>query len=94
MIVRAVTTVDFDNGVVTVVFDPEAHGIATDAMLSTSPFDNFAEFAGLPIGWATEEAEHLRTAVGCVETQLADGTSLGSMTTAELYEIATGEKLD
>ena len=93
LIAKAVQSVVFENGTLRVTFDPEAAGIDRELFLSVNPFDNMAEFVGTPIAFANEEGARLRTVVERVSTQLSDGTDLGSLTAAEIYEIGTGEKL-
>lgn len=85
--------VRFDSGVVVVTLHPEVAVPDPDALMSLSPFDNHAQFAGTPIAFANEEGIWLRRAVKRVETRLADGADLGSLTAAELYKLGTGKEL-
>lgn len=85
--------VSFDSGVVVVTLHPEVAVPDPDALMSLSPFDNHAEFAGTLIAFANEEGIWLRRAVTRVETRLPDGTDLGALTAAELYKLGTGSEL-
>jgi ABC-type Fe3+-citrate transport system substrate-binding protein len=87
------TAVSFTDGVVTVVFNPAAVVPDPEALLSLSPYDNLAQLAGIPVCFSNDEGEWLRRVVTAVATQLPDGTSLGSLTTPELYKIGTGKEL-
>ncbi len=93
LIAQAVQSVTFDGGTVRVIFSPQAAGIDLDLFLTVNPFDNLAEFAGTPMAFANDEGARLRTVVERVTTELSDGTQLGTLTAAEIYEMGTGEKL-
>jgi len=93
VIAKAVTDVSFTNRVVRVTFDPAAAGIDQATFDTINPFDNLAEFAGDPIMFDNDQGNRLRPAIDAVETVRADGTPLGTMTTAELYKAGTGEDL-
>lgn len=85
--------VTFGNGVLTVIFDPAASVPDPDALMSLSPFENHAQFAGTPIAFNNDEGRRLRRAVLRVDTQLTDGSSIGSLTAAEIYKMGTGNEL-
>jgi len=93
IVAKAVTNITFTNRIVTVTFDPSKVKLSLADFKSINPFDNLAEFAGIPISFADDEGARLRPAIDVVATVLPDGTSLGSMTTAQLYEAGTGEPL-
>lgn len=84
MLAQAVESVTVAGGVVTVTLD------ASDALLSVSPFDNLAEFFGTPVVFNSDQGIWLRRTVQRVDVVNSDGTSLGSMTSAELNKKATG----
>jgi hypothetical protein len=88
-----VRNITISNRVVRVVFDPAKAGFDLATFRSINPFDNLAEFAGTPIMFKDDVGNRLRPAIDAVETVLPDGTSLGSLTTAKLYKIGTGEDL-
>ncbi|MBP1325318.1 hypothetical protein JOF28_000550 [Leucobacter exalbidus] len=90
MIAQAVSSVQFENGEVLVTFDPAANGVSPDVMGDLNPFDNMAEFIGTPMAFTNEEGKWLRQSVTSVRTQMADGTDLGSLTTAEIFRMGTG----
>lgn len=92
LLAAAITDVSFIDGTVHVVFDPEGAGFNEIQWTEASrAFDNLAEFAGVPIAFADDAGKWLRTAVtGGVATFAADGTSLGTLTTAELFGLGTG----
>lgn len=84
MMAQAVTSVTASGGVVTITLD------APPALLELSPFDNEAEWLGTPAAFNNNEGIWLRKKVQRVDVVNADGTSLGSMTAAELNKGATG----
>lgn len=88
MLARAVKSITFKNRVVTVVFDPKRVGLSVSDFQSLNSFDNLAEFAGTPLEFDDEQGIRLRPAIDRVVTELPNGTSLGSMTTAEIYVVA------
>lgn len=85
--------VSFEDGVVTVVFYPAAAVPDPAVLMELSPYENHAQFAGMPIVFENEEGRWLRQVVKRVETRLADGTDLGSLTAAQLYKIGTGQEM-
>lgn len=87
------TRVAFADGVVTVEFNPAAVVPDPDALMRLSPYENHAQFAGMPIVFRNEEGRWLRQVVDRVSTRLVDGTDLGSLSKAELYKIGTGQDL-
>ncbi|MCW2530362.1 MAG: hypothetical protein JWM76_5222 [Pseudonocardiales bacterium] len=84
MLAQSVTSVKVTGGVVTVAVDP-APGI-----LETSPFDNQAKLFGTPVAFNDDDGVWLRETVQRVDVVNADGTSLGSMTAAELNKMGAG----
>lgn len=91
MIAQAVQDVSMSDRVVTVTFDFASTQADAAVLRETNPWENLAEFAGIELIWATEEARYLRTGVDRVDTVEVSGESLGSRTVAELYEMNTGE---
>lgn len=89
-IAQSITSVSFVDGVVSVTFDPASIGWTQELFDSINPFDNMAVFAGTVMAFEDEPGIRLRTAVTEVRTFLANGTSLGQHTAAELYELGTG----
>jgi hypothetical protein len=55
-----------------------------------SPFDNQAKWLGTPVAFNDEEGVWLRQTVQRVDVIDAAGTSLGSMTAAELNKMGAG----
>lgn len=84
MLAQSVTSVTVNGGVVTVTVDAEP------VVLETSPFDNLAEFFGTPVAFNDDEGVWLRQTVQRVDVVDAEGTSLGSMTAAELNKMGAG----
>lgn len=85
--------VTFEDGVVSVIFYPAAAIPDPALLMELSPFKNHAQLAGVPIMFDNDEGRWLRRAVMRVDTFLASGDPIGSMTTAELYEHGTGMEL-
>lgn len=85
--------VAYEAGKITVTFHPQAAVPDAAALISVSPYDNHAEFAGTPIAFANEQGEWLRRTVSEVHTRLPDGTPLGSLTSAQLYQLGAGKPL-
>lgn len=84
MLAQAVTSVTSANGVVTVTLD------ADPVVLESSPFDNLAAFLGSPAAFNNDDGVWLRQSVQRVDVIDAAGQSLGSMTSTELNQRATG----
>lgn len=84
MYAKAVTGVTVADGVVTV------HADMSPALLELSPFDNLAEFFGVPAAFDDDQGVWLRETVNRVDVVNADGSSLGSMTAEELNRQAAG----
>ncbi|PRZ15161.1 hypothetical protein [Nesterenkonia sandarakina] len=85
-IAQAVSDVRLDGGVLTVVFDARKAGVSESAMISTSAFKNFAEFAGVPVSSTDDQGQRLRLWVERIDTQLVSGESMGSASVAEIFE--------
>ncbi|GLP83643.1 DUF2510 domain-containing protein [Mycobacterium antarcticum] len=84
MLAESVTSVTVTGGVVTIVLDAEP------VVLELSPFDNQAELFGTPVAFNDDEGVWLRQTVQRVDVVDADGTSLGSMTAADLNKMGAG----
>ena len=93
LLAQVVSGVVYNKRMVQVTFDPASKGIDTEVLLGVSPFSNLAEFAGTPIAFNDSLGKRLRPEIDAVETFLADGTNLGRLSTAELYQMGTGEAL-
>ncbi|MDR2957184.1 MAG: ATP-binding protein [Coriobacteriales bacterium] len=93
LLAQVISDVSYTGRLVRITFDPESKGISTSLLLSLSPFSNLAEFVGIPIAFDDSVGRRLRPEIDGVETQLADGTSLGVLSTAEIYRMSTGEGL-
>lgn len=93
MIAKAITSVTFSDGVVSVVFDPESIGMDRETFDYINAFPNLAKFIGTPMAFKDDQGNRLRTRVERIDTFDAAGNSLGSATKAEIYEMGTGEKL-
>ena len=89
LLAQVVSNISFENRVVRVTFDPANKGIDISVFESFSPFKNLAEFAGTPIAFNDSIGKRLRPAIDRVETTLADGSSLGVLTTAEIHQMGT-----
>lgn len=91
---KTISELTLREGRLIAIFDPKVTaGISTGVFRELCPFDNLAQFVGSPAGWKTDEAARIRSRISRVETYLADGESLGSMTAADLYNLATSEDL-
>jgi len=90
---QIVSDMSFSNRTVRVTFDPAIKGFDVGLFESVNPFSNLAEFVGEPIAFNDGVGRRLRSAIDSIETILADGTSLGKLTTAELYRMGTGNEL-
>lgn len=93
VIAQTVTDVSYEDGTVAIVFDPAAAGIDRDTFDSINPFDNLAEFAGVPIAFDDEIGNRLRQIVTGVQTSFVDGTDAGYLSSAELYRMGAGREL-
>jgi len=91
MLAKAVTGIGLVDRVVCVTFDPAVVSMDTAMLQSLNVFDNLAEFMGVPIAFNNDQGERLRPLVDAVATALPDGTNLGTLTTAEIYQIGTGQ---
>ncbi|MFT3715659.1 MAG: hypothetical protein QM774_06850 [Gordonia sp. (in: high G+C Gram-positive bacteria)] len=90
MVAKAISDVRFGDGRVTVVLDPAKSGAEYWALIETSAFDNLAELFGIPAAFDDEDGTWLRGRVSTVEVRDVDGRPLGTRTTAELNDKATG----
>lgn len=84
---ESITEVSASDAVVTVIFEPEQAGVDLGTSLSVTPYDNYADFASVPFVWTTPESTNLRERLTRVDTQLANGESLGSLTVEEIVEL-------
>lgn len=89
---RAVEHVAFQNGTVTVTFNERRGDLAPGILWETSPFENHAEFAGIPIAFKDDAGRWLRQAVQRIVTVDRDGNPRGALTTAEIYQRSTLEE--
>lgn len=85
--------VSFEQGVVSVIFYPAAAIPDPNLLMELTPFENHAQLAGVPVMFENDEGRWLRRAVKRVDTFLASGDPIGSMTAAELYKHGTGMEL-
>ena len=90
MIAQTVSEATQDGRTIRVVFDPSIIDWDNDFFLMITPFENHAEFVGLPLCWGTDEAAELRAQVDLIETQFIDGTPLGTITAQNLHALCTG----
>lgn len=88
-IAEALTQVTCSSGVVTAIFDPSATRITVELFGEINPFENLAQFVGTPIAFDDSVGQWFRQRLVRVDTQLPDGSPLGSLTAAELHELAT-----
>lgn len=84
MIAQSVTTIEVDNGVVTVHINPNP------VVLELIPSDDLADFFGVPVAFDDEQSTRLRSVVQRVDVVDANGVSLGSVSSEELHRKATG----
>ena len=91
LLAQVVSNVSYNDRMVRVTFNPASKGIKVGVFLSLSPFSNLAEFAGTPIAFNDRVGKWLRPEIDGVEALLDDGASLGTLTTAELYRLGTGD---
>lgn len=94
VIAQAVTDVSFSNRVVRVTFDPAAAGIDRATFDQINPYnnpydpsENLADFVSTVIAFNDNLGIRLRPAIDRIETVRADGTPLGTRTTAEIIEL-------
>jgi len=79
---RAVTSVDFVDGTVTVVIDPQSAGATREALYGVFP-GSWGQWAATPVSFWKEEEIWLRTVVHSVRVEDVDGTHLGSGSTEQ-----------
>jgi hypothetical protein len=87
VIAQAVTDVSFSDRVLRVTFDPAAKGIDQALFDQVNVFDNLGDFMSTPIAFNNDLGIRLRPAIDSIETMRADGTPLGTRTTAEVIEL-------
>ena len=90
MVAKAVAKVEYDNGKVSVIFDPARSGAEYWALIETSAYENLADFFGAPAAFDDQDGIWLRGRASHIEVRDVDGRPLGSRSTAELNRIATG----
>lgn len=86
---RALSSLACQDGIVTAVFDPAKAGATTETFCRVNNGANMAEFVGVPAAFDDTVGQWLRQSLVRVDTELADGSSLGSMTAGELHRLAT-----
>lgn len=91
MVARALTNLSLEDGVATATFDPSTVGLTNTQFMELNAFENMAEFVGSEACWDTPEAAAVRERIQQIDTFLADGSSLGSATTAELHALCRGD---
>ncbi|NKR75840.1 hypothetical protein GS492_24845 [Rhodococcus hoagii] len=87
-IAEALTRVTCSNGVVTAIFDPSATRMTVELFGEINPFENMAQFVGAPICFDDSVGQWFRQRLVRIDTQLADGSPLGSLTAEELHQLA------
>ena len=88
-IAQALADVTCRGGVVTAVFNPALAGLTVELFGDINPFENLAEFVGTPMAFDDSVGQWFRQRLVCIDTELPDGSPLGSLTAAELHEWAT-----
>ena len=87
VVATTVTDVSFSDRVVRVTFDPAAAGMDQARFDEVNLFENLAQFVSTPISFNDDLGPRLRPAIDAIETVQADGTALGTRTTAEIIEL-------
>ena len=90
-IAEAVTEIGCTDGVVTVIFDPHKTRMSVQLFHEIKAFENLAQFVGTPFAFNDDDGQWFRKRLVRVETSLANGSPLGTLTAAELHALATGE---
>ena len=90
-IAQAVSEIGCIDGVVTVVFDPQKTRISVQLFHEIKGFENLARFIGTPFAFDDDDGQWFRKRLVRVETSLADGSPLGTLTALELHALATDE---
>ncbi|MFP7706541.1 hypothetical protein [Trueperella sp. LYQ141] len=86
---QAITEFRMENGMLTAIVDPAAGNMTSIAFDEANPFENFAEFVGVPISMSDPESEWLRKSVSAVQAVWADGSRVDSMTADEIHYLGT-----
>jgi hypothetical protein len=84
---KAVSSVTFADGVVTVTFNPATAGVDESTFDQLSAHFNFPEFASTPICFNDEVGNRLRPAIASINTMRADGISLGTIDAAGILAL-------
>lgn len=92
-IAQAITDVTCSGGILTAVFDPARAGLTMELFGEIHAFENLAQFVGTPVAFNDAVGQWFRQRLVRIDTQLADGSPLGSLTAAELHALATIGKL-
>lgn len=79
---KAVSSVDFTDGMVTVTIDPPSAGATRDAFYAVFP-GSWERWASTPVSFWNEKEVWLRTIVHSVRVVDIDGTHLGSGSTEQ-----------
>ncbi len=87
MVGKAVTDVDFSDGIVTVIFTPAAAGVDQQTFDALNAFDNLAYFASTPVAFNDEVGNRLRPVINAIETVRFDGEPLGTISRAEILAL-------
>ena len=94
VIAQTVTSITCADGVVTAIFDPGSISMDQETFDYLNAFSNLADFIGNPLAFDNDQGQRLRTRVTRVDTVMANGSSAGSMTAAEIYKNGTGKDLE
>ena len=87
VIAATVSDVTYLDGVITVTFNPEAAGLSQETFDYINPFPNLATLAATPIAFNDEIGNRVRPAVDMIRAVHIDGTSLGTLTHAEILAL-------
>ncbi|CAM3127112.1 hypothetical protein RHDE110596_18010 [Prescottella defluvii] len=91
-IAQALTDITCSGGVVTAVFNPSRAGLTVEVFGDINPFENLAQFVGTPIAFDDSVGQWFRQRLVRIDTELPDGSPLGSLTADELHELRTTGK--
>ncbi|WP_094275339.1 hypothetical protein [Rhodococcus sp. OK302] len=87
-IAQAIKNISCKDGVVTAIFDPAKTGITVELFHDINKFGNLAQFVGTPFAFNDDDGKWFRQSLVRIDTALSDGSSLGTLTTAELHKMA------
>lgn len=87
MVGKAVSKVSFENGVVSVTFDPAHAGVTQATFDENKGFSNLASFAATPIAFNDNIGNRIRPSVDSIETSLPDGASLGTFNHSQILAL-------